>query len=141
MTPIHFSEASNLAIHALALMAGSDDKPQKANELGRKLGVSESHLGKVLQRLAKTEIIGSTRGAKGGFFLLKKPELVSVLEIIEALDGPITKGSCLLGKPVCKKGTCLFGSLFDEVAALTKKHLGRTYLSDFVINPSIIENT
>jgi Rrf2 family transcriptional regulator, nitric oxide-sensitive transcriptional repressor len=140
MTPIHFSEASNLAIHALAFIAISDGGPQKANEIGKFLGVSISHLGKVLQRLAKTDILESTRGAKGGFSLLRKPEKVSVLEIIETIDGPINKGSCLLGKSVCEKGTCLFGNLFDEVAELTRKHLGQTYLSDFVIRASLLDN-
>lgn len=133
---LKISEAANMGVHALAYLATSNgDESVSATEIAEVLQVSESHLAKVLQRLAKQKLITSSRGAKGGFLLTKPPETISALEIIEALDGPLPNNACFLGKSICKPGRCVLKTLLYEVRGIVKNHLEKTKLSDFEISP------
>ena len=138
---IQISEASNLAIHALGYLSHFRDGDLRSTaEIARVLRVSEAHLGKVLQRLAKFGLVSSTRGARGGFRLARDPGDVSLLEIIELLDGPITGEECLLGKPVCQHGKCILSGLLSAVHGLVRKHLQKTTLKQFALDPSLLDS-
>lgn len=131
-----FSEASNLAVHALAYLASREpNQYQSASEIAAQLEVSPSHLGKVLQRLAKFGLVRSSRGAKGGFALACDPTEVSLLEIVELLDGPFRAPDCLLGEPRCRGGVCVFGDLLTETYRATRQHLRKTTLRDLAVVP------
>ena len=91
-----FSEAANLAIHSLAYLGSCDPSElRSASQIARHLDVSEAHLGKVLQRLAKFGLVRSVRGAKGGFALARDPEAVTLLEIVVALAQVLEQRLCL----------------------------------------------
>ena len=73
---VNISEAGNLAIHALAYMVGlGPEVPVSATKIAGDLGVSESHLAKVLQKLARNDFIKSTRGAGAASFLIAMPAM------------------------------------------------------------------
>ena len=62
---------------------------------------------KLMQRLQKAGLIESTMGVRGGFQLARDPARISLLDVIEAIQGPISLNQCLLGVKVCKKhGIC-----------------------------------
>jgi len=63
--------------------------------------VSEDFLRKIFQALAEAKIVRSHRGSKGGFSIIKEPKDISVLEVMEALQGPIAINRCFLGKDSC----------------------------------------
>jgi len=129
------SEAANLALHAMVWLARPGaPRFASAAQIAAALGVSESHLGKVLQRLARNEVddlIVSTRGARGGFALARPARGINLLEIIEAVDGPLTGIGCLLGTPICGRGSCALTALLDEAVEKLRAGLSGTNLSDF----------
>lgn len=129
---VNLSEAANLAIHALAYMAAVEPKmPLPAARIAAEINVSESHLAKVLQNLARQNFIASTRGAKGGFYLERKPEEITLMDIVVAVDGPFPKNGCLLGKPICPGGECRFRNLMKRVMETVEQELQGLTLSDF----------
>ncbi|HPQ71513.1 MAG TPA: Rrf2 family transcriptional regulator [bacterium] len=131
------SEAANLAIHALAYMATlGAAEPVSAQRIAEDLRVSESHLSKVLQKLARDGLIESTRGAKGGFFFAKKPDKLTLLDILVAVDGPLPTHGCLLGKPLCTTAPCRLKGLQDRVTEMVGKELGKIKLIDLVLKPA-----
>lgn len=131
---VKISERVNIAIHALGYMGAIRNKyPVAVSDLAGALHVSESHLAKVMQRCAKAGFVRSSRGARGGFVLVREPSDVTVLEIIESIEGPLTVPSCLLGKSICKPGTCIMKDLLADMEALLRSGLGEKKLSDFVI--------
>jgi len=131
---IKVSERVNLAVHALGYMASrEEDCPYSVSFLAEKLGVSASHLAKVMQTLVRNGFVRSNRGARGGFSLDREPESLSILEIYEALEGPVIKPACLLGRPICKTEHCILKDLLNDMTNLLRDGLGKTNISDFTI--------
>jgi Rrf2 family protein len=65
----------------------------------------ESFLSKVLQALARGGLISSRRGKSGGFAILPRGREASMLEVIEAIDGPICLNQCLTSGIGCDRRT------------------------------------
>jgi Rrf2 family protein len=128
--PLKFSEAANLALHACAFLAAGGGR-MSAGRLAELMDVSQSHLAKVLQRLASEELLESTRGATGGFRLARPAEELTLLELVETVDGPLEEGGCLLGKPVCGRDSCLFTDLMQRTGSMVRRKLESVTLAEF----------
>jgi Rrf2 family protein len=127
---LRISEAANLGIHAMACLVGfGPDRAVSVTEIADLLSVSKDHLGKVLQRLAKVGLVTSKRGPKGGFTIAKETEQTTLLEILEAIDGPMTSNPCLLGQPICG-GQCIMGDLVSDLHRMVHDYLSSTRLED-----------
>jgi len=61
----------------------------RATQISESTGIPVEYLRKVLQRLARARLVVSERGRGGGFRLSRGPRRVNLLEIIEAIEGPI----------------------------------------------------
>jgi len=132
-TALRVSEATSLALHAMALLAQNGLHALSCNEMATTLSVSEAHLSKVLQRLGKQGFVSSTRGPKGGFRLAKPAGAVSLLEVYEAIDGPVQFSNCLFETPVCEgNGQCIMGDLLASVDDQVLRYLRDTRLTDLV---------
>jgi Rrf2 family protein len=134
---LRISEAANLGIHALVYLALERDcSPCSAGVIAGALEASESHLAKVMQRLVAADMVSSTRGARGGFTITADPARTSLLAVLEAIDGPIASGGCLLGREVCMVQACWLAELESEAVRLVHKHLGAVTLADVAAHPN-----
>lgn len=129
-TILKISEAATIAIHTMALLSLNVDKLHSTKEIASALNVSENHLSKVLQRLAKSNLVDSTRGPKGGFKIKNKPNSISLLEIYEAIDGTLDPTDCLMGTKVCS-GNCLLSNLLLNINQQVKEYFQNTKLIEF----------
>jgi len=128
----NISERTNLAVHAMGKLAQADTgTSMPVSELARGLPVSESHLAKVMQTLVKAGLVASSRGAKGGFTLVRDPRKVTLLEVLETMEGRINEDTCLFGQPICREGTCIMSKLVGEVTGLVRSQLSKTSIVDF----------
>ena len=80
------TKASEYAILSLLVLAKADS-PKDSESLSRELFISKSFLAKILQSLARQEILKSYKGANGGFSLAKAPNEIDILSIITAVEG------------------------------------------------------
>lgn len=112
----NISDRTNAALHALALIHLSHD-PLPVFRAAEKLKVSPTYLAKTLQPLVEAGILHSTRGANGGFRLLRDGNGISCLEIMELLDGPLDSRDCLFPKAVCASGTCVLSAVCRDAGA------------------------
>jgi Rrf2 family protein len=124
------SEAASIAFHTAAYLGQNPGRLVSSREIARALGASENHLSKVLQRLAHSGIVLSTRGPAGGFRLRQNWEKMKLLEIYEAIEGPLQQGRCLLNLPVCKGNRCALGAVIHRTNDAVKKCLVGTTLAD-----------
>lgn len=79
------TKASEYALLSL-IMISQKNTPQDVDTLSSQLGISKSFLAKILQSLAKENILESFKGAHGGFLLAKKPEELTLKAIIECAE-------------------------------------------------------
>jgi Rrf2 family transcriptional regulator, nitric oxide-sensitive transcriptional repressor len=124
-----FSEALNLALHAITVMVSKPDSTFSNKNISKKIGASEHHLSKVLQRLVKSKIIISQRGPKGGFKMSDSWRDSSLLDIYEIIEGPFEAKKCLLSRPICN-GKCILGGLLENMNEGIKKALSSKKLID-----------
>ena len=80
------TRASEYAILSLIVLSKASD-PMDTETLSRELSISKSFLAKILQALAKKEILKSYKGVKGGFALIQKAEDINMLDIMTAVEG------------------------------------------------------
>lgn len=128
----NISEASNIAVHSLALISVSN-KTLNTNSLSEMLILSRNHIAKVLQTLTKYGIVSSDRGPKGGFTLLIDPEDISIFEICELIDGKIEAEHCRREAGICPFETCVYGGERLRLYYDFKEYYSNRKLSDLKI--------
>lgn len=77
--------------------------PVSTKVAARQEGVSYPLACKLMQRLHGSKLIDSCMGPKGGFSLARAPSQVTLLEVVEAIQGPISVNRCLLSSDVCAR--------------------------------------
>ena len=126
---VHISEAASLAIHSLALIASSKER-LNARQIAQILHVSQNHLAKILQVLAKNEYLASNRGPGGGLLLKKNASEVSMLEIYQLIEGNVDCQFCGITENTCPFITCIFGGKPDKLTNEFVDYLNKTKISD-----------
>jgi len=129
---LKISDAASLALHTMVFLAAHTEHLVSNKEIAVKLGVSEAHLSKVLQRLAKVGLVHSTRGPKGGFSLGKNSQEITLLEVYETIEGPIITCQCLLDQQICAKTHCILGPILHTINAQVKEYFGKTNLYQLI---------
>lgn len=127
---VKISEATSIAFHSITSLAADPERPISTKEIASKFHISEAHLSKVLQRLAKAGLVKSARGPKGGFLLDRPADEITLLDVYEAIDGPLISTTCLLGTPLCGKNGCIFGGMLESVDDQVREYLAGTNLGD-----------
>jgi Rrf2 family protein len=117
-------------MHAIASLSVDSSRPISTRKIAERLQVSEAHLSKVLQRLARAGLVRSTRGPKGGNRLGKSADQITLLEVYETIEGPLVNNTCLLAAPVCPPGGCILGGLLEKVNRQVREYLANTRVSD-----------
>ena len=96
------------------------------------LHVSQAHLSKVLQRLSKAGLVRPLRGPRGGFTLARSASRITLLDVFEAIEGPLQPSGCLLSHPICEDRGCILGGLLESTNRKVREYLTGTRLSELV---------
>jgi Rrf2 family iron-sulfur cluster assembly transcriptional regulator len=103
---LHITRKGDYAIRGMVHLAGKPiGKVCILAEIAADVNVPKALLAKIFQQFAKLGMVDSSRGAGGGFTLGRPAEDISLLEIIEAVEGPIRLNRCLLAKGACGRDT------------------------------------
>lgn len=99
------SNTCQYAIRASIFLAlnGGDEEKTGIKKIAEELDIPAPFLSKILQNLVKEKILSSTKGPHGGFGLAKDPYDISMLEIIQVIDGNGLFEDCLIGLRSCKE--------------------------------------
>ncbi len=92
---------SDYGIRALVWMARAEDRSTTAAQIADEMEIPKGFLHQVLLGLRRAGIVASRTGRTGGYRLAKPAAEISVLEVMEALEGPIENGECAM-----KGGPC-----------------------------------
>lgn len=90
--------AIRAVVHLAALPAG---EYAMVKHIAAEGGIPPHFLAKILQELARDGLLKSSKGPRGGFCLRQAPESISMLQIVEAVDGSGRYDRCISGHPEC----------------------------------------
>ena len=132
---MNISTRGRYGLRALLEIAGdSGEGPITIRDISRKQKMSVTYLEQILHRLKKAGLIESVRGAKGGYLLAKKENKITVREIIDVLDGPLSFSYCdvpkLREKSCTGPQTCVSRILWKKVEDNLSNMLSNITLAD-----------
>ncbi len=123
--------AVRIMIHLAQLPSGS--RPNRAALAGAG-DIPEHFVGKILQSLARAGLIDSQRGMNGGFALAKDPGQVTVLQVVEAIEGPTQLNACLLPGDSCsRKSWCPAHCVWAEAQEAMTSVLRRATIAKLAV--------
>src|SRR4051812_20635138 len=134
------TRASSYALHAVAFMAQQkSEKPVASHNIASERDIPERFLLKVLKPLVSARVLRSVKGPNGGYELARNPSDISMLEIVEAVDGPI-RGLVPVTErkknPGAEKVNAALNGKLETIcstsADVLRKHLERVRISDLI---------
>ncbi len=130
---IAITRAAEYSLRATAALVQFREKNKTATvaEIAVSEAIPESFLRKLLKPLIRADIVRSERGYSGGITLAKSPSEISVLDIIEAVDGKLSLNECVLNPTECGLiARCAIHGLWVETTDLLTEHLRNYTLED-----------
>jgi Rrf2 family protein len=92
---LRLSKKSDYALIAMKHLATrSDATSSSAREISESYDIPLELLAKVLQRLVRAKLLVSVQGTRGGYRLARHASAISVADVIQAVDGPVTVTAC-----------------------------------------------
>ncbi len=91
------------AVRCVFYLCGRPDELISRKEVAQAMEIPPQFLGKIAQKLARAGILEIIQGAKGGYRLMKGPEEISLLEVVEAVMGEIFLNDCILKPQSCSR--------------------------------------
>lgn len=122
------TRASDYALRGMVYLARqSSGRLSMAGEIAAAENMPEHFFSKIFQNLAKSGLVNSFRGSNGGFALARSPEDIRILDVIEAIDGPVCASKCTTAPESCERsGSCPFRLYWQEaeesVLSVLKKY-------------------
>jgi Rrf2 family protein len=120
---------------ALALAYLAEQPPGmilQARNVAAHLAIPTDSALKILQVLARQELIVSQLGRTGGYRLHREPEEITLAQIVEAIDGPITGSLRLERRESVATVVALLQAACDQAAVCLREELARTSVADLV---------
>ena len=126
---------TDYAVVCLGTLARRPGSSMSATELSKETGLALYTVQKLLKLLvSKSDFIKANRGALGGYMLNRNSSEISVVEIIEALDGPITLTSCVdNSESFCESSDiCFLGGKWNKINEIIRKSLNDISLKELL---------
>lgn len=130
------SQTVEYALRAVVYLAGERTAARTSGQISEVTRVPAAYLSKVLKGLSEAGILNSQRGIGGGFTLAKKPNQLTILEVVEAVD-PIRRiKTCPLGIATHGVRLCPLHKRLDDALASVEKAFGSTTLAEVLADPN-----
>ena len=115
----------------LDLALYGQDAPRLMKDIARSQQISEKYISRLILPLNEAGFITSFRGAKGGLKLAKPPKEITLLEIVEAMEGRLAIVDCVFDKDFCpRSGECSACKVWSSLNKKIRKQMAEITLKD-----------
>jgi|GEM_PF-241021 len=131
---MQITKQADYALRAMMYLAKIDSTQRAStSQIAKEQHIPASFLAKIISQLSIAGLINTSRGARGGVSLARKPEEVTILEVVEAIDGPILINECTISTYACPFGEdCVLQPLWCEVQGQLVEKLRITTFATFL---------
>lgn len=107
--------------------------PVNLNDIAGRQGISAKYLWQIVNLLKTAGFVRGTRGPKGGYVLLRDPADITLLDVIQILEGPVSLVECVDDPNYCSHAeSCVAHSVWEEVALSIRGALQKITLSEIL---------
>lgn len=127
------SVTSQYALRALAELAKNRETPSMlGKELATKAAIPPNYLAKILLSLKNAGVLGTARGSRGGYWLVRPPEAIRLIEIVQLFDQMQSPQPCILGEKenCCEAQPCKAHQKWHEIRKSYQNFLEDTTIAD-----------
>jgi Rrf2 family protein len=105
------------------------------SDIAAAVDVPPTFLAKIFQQFSKIGLVKSYRGTGGGFILGRSPETITLLEVVEAVEGPIVPNRCVIKAGECPRDTsCQVHPVWVRVQGQVRDILAKVSLQELAVS-------
>ena len=125
---MQITRQADYAVRAVLYLAEHDQAARVTTaEIGREQHIPLTFLAKIVSQLSTAGIVRATRGSRGGVALSLPPDEISLLDIVEVIDGPVILNDCVMDRSLCPLGeNCAVHTVWSNAQAELVDRLMRT---------------
>ena len=125
---MQITRQADYAIRAVRYLAKQGSNTRSATStVAQEMKIPPSFLAKIISQLSIAGLLHTSRGARGGVSLAREPKDISVLDVVEAIDGPILLNECVGDTQSCVfSDDCLVHPIWMEAQGTLVKRLRET---------------
>ena len=135
---MQITRQADYAVRAMVYLAQLGTDPQGLNkraatgQIAQEKSIPPSFLAKIVSQLSVAGLLQTSRGARGGVSLAKQPVEISLLDVIEAIDGPILLNDCVGESLTCTfDETCPLKPVWCDAQKMLVDHLSKANFAQF----------
>lgn len=133
---LRLTQAGDYAVRAMVYLA---TRPHGSRilreEIAREQDVPSSFMAKILRSLVNAGLLRSNRGVHGGFTLARPPSQINLLEVVEAIEGPVSVMQCVPDPRECEMSdSCAAHVVWSQVQGEIAGILGKTSIEQLASN-------
>ena len=130
---MRISRSAEYALLAVGYIAQhQDEKVVLSQNISKEYNIPLEYLLKILQQLVRVNVLHSKRGPHGGFSLARPPKKITMLQIIEAVDGPVISQLSMAEQTHGARFSVRAEKIYEKAVAQTRAVLGKAKLSSLV---------
>lgn len=121
-------------VRAVLDVAGAgESRRRKTREIASAMHIPTRYLSQILALLVREEILTATAGPSGGYELARDPEQLTLLDVVEAVEGPVVMERCVVrGIPCSSDGICAVHDAWETAQDAMVERLGQTTFAELV---------
>jgi Rrf2 family protein len=137
---MQITRQADYAVRAVLYLAQLGPERRAAtSQIAEDQQIPPSFLAKIVSQLSVAGLLQTSRGARGGVSLARMPEEISLLEVVEAIDGPILLNECVSPNGVCTFGDeCPMRPVWCDAQAELVERLKGTTFDRFIGNGDLL---
>lgn len=117
----------------LDLAMHDSSKPRLIRDIAQSQQISEKYISRLIIDLRRAKLVQSIRGAKGGFQIAKKPEDITLLQVVEIMEGPLSIVDCVRSPEKCdRNGQCPTRDVWGNVNAKIRDAMQEVTLKEII---------
>ena len=131
---MQITRQADYAVRAVLYLArlGNEGRASTA-QIAREQQIPATFLAKIVSRLVAGGVVRATRGARGGVTLARPAQNITLLEIVETIDGPLALNECVIEPQRCPMSSdCPVRDVWCDAQSLLAKKLAQTHFGQLI---------